>query len=253
MPSAMPYLNGAAVRFMESGLVHTFAQIVDDHGLVVPGDNHASRDGRMRDTNLGLEPTLFPPPSEVAIFGLAQHHGIPTRLLDWTRKPFIGAYFAAQPVAQRRASGSRPLETECPYFSIFAVRRSAAEACETLDPEIHFLTVPSATNSNLHAQDGVFSLVQPLSEPGDAPLPAIDEVLIKHAERIWERDNGRWQSLFPLLVEFRIPVREARVVMHTLRNMGVTAASIYPGLDGVARSIMKERQLCIWQKRGERS
>lgn len=252
MVQLSPTQNAVEQRAAEHHHILKFASMVDRHGYIVPDDSHDLRDRRTKSP--WQDSQFFPPPALMGMFALGQHYGIPTRLLDWTTKPHVAAYFAAQPVARRRAPGKSPPASEVPYFSVFAMNESVVSATGGMDPEIHIMTVPTATNPNLHAQGGVFSLVQPTNlDPH--PLPRLDEVLRGQsdaiAKRIWPV-GYTYDKHFPLLVEFRVPTQEARTVMMLLEKAGVTAATIFPGLAGVAEA-MREERFYQWAPGDERS
>ncbi len=218
-----------------------FAEVVDLHGLLVPGDHPRFRDRRRAAEPMAGLHNPFPPLDVCAMVALAQHHGIPTRMLDWSRKPLVAAYFACSDVAQRRKKDFVPPADE-PPFCVFALRKEAMEATHRggLDPAIFFITVPTATNSYLHAQGGLFTLVQPI-KVDEHPCPALDDVLRRHEATIAALAPGTFTHFFPLLVEFQVPAREARTLLRLLANEGMTAAAVKPALAGCVEALEERR------------
>lgn len=147
------------------------------------------------------------PDQNGAFLNLLQHHGYPTPLLDWTLSPYVAAFFAFRDVPENYEGDIR----------IYMLEQSKLQDISLqslfLDPAF-----PHLSRWEFVALDN----------PRAVPQQAVTTVSnVADIERFILDKSGN------ILWAFDIPARERNEVMKELRQMGITSASMFPGIDGV--------------------
>lgn len=170
---------------------------------------------------------------------LMQHHGAPTRLLDFTKSPHVAAFFALESAAGDAAVYA--LNTPVLWDS--APRGHDALVRDAIDPRVpgnfekYFLNndhpvvwfgEPSEMDRRLVAQSGLFVV------PGEIDKP-LDLVL-----EPYRREDD-------LLVKFVLPIQVRAEAMEALYRMNVTYANLFPDLEGLAKASAYELEV-IWER-----
>ena len=218
--------------------VREFLKLADQVGLPVPGDSHIFRDS-------GDPYALFeawPPLDTLPTLAIAQHHGVPTRLLDVTYDAYTAAFFAVLGPVKAESEQSPDLSIAVWAIDIRVVRLiEGYEASRSV--RIQEVTVPRANNPNLHAQHGMFLIDSDASysqaEGGYVPL---EDVICQEAD-YWQTRPGFWpaghpQSDFVLpIVKIVIPASFSHAIMMRLHREGKTQAHLTPSYDGVVAAL----------------
>lgn len=155
-----------------------------------------------------------------AFLSLVQHHGYPTPILDWTYSPYVAAFFAYRGITNEQASRARKDEKVRVIVFNTAAWTSRFQAVTLLvHPQLH-LTV-----REFIAIDNERMIPQQAA----STVTSIDDI----ETYILSRETGTVKYLQAI----DLPVCERKHVLRELGYMGITAGSLFPGLDGACEQL----------------
>jgi hypothetical protein len=169
---------------------------------------------------------------DLRCLAMMQHHGAPTRLLDFTKSPYVAAFFAMEYCEEEAAVYA--LDT--PRLWACTPRFDKSLTRDAVDPRLDgrfmryfalnrhplvWFGEPSEMDRRLVAQSGL------LVVPG-----MIDRTLDELLEG--------YDSTAPLLEKVILPAGLRAQALHDLYRMNITQATLFPDLEGLARSIAYE-------------
>lgn len=199
-PDAERFKRQIAQRRFEYLQVRAFLDMADELGFDVPGGFMSDRIPWRLDPSESTTESLHPG------YALAQHHGMPTRFLDWTQNPLIAAFFAAENPANMQGE-----------IAVWALHPLGL-----FETEWQEYRVPRSTIGFVHAQAGLFTYHR-----------SADTYFVR---------KGRWPMLEDdcedgFLFQLTLPSSEASELRRLLFAEGISRAHLMPTFDNIKATL----------------
>jgi len=161
-----------------------------------------------------------------------QHHGLPTRLLDWTEGSFIGLYFAIRHIISVKWPSVWVLDP-C-WLNKEATGDDKIYHSDPLSPKAHLDTIAPYLEEKPRAGSLPVAIRPPCVSPR---IRAQQGCFTVHGE---VRDGFTIvfrRSVSPRIVQLRFDHRVVRRLHEDLQSTGVSESLLFPDLDGLARHL----------------
>jgi hypothetical protein len=144
---------------------------------------------------------------DLELLSIAQHHGLPTRLLDWTKNPLIAVYFAVEEAF--KDEDLLKTEFSCIYIHTPKTKANLDSTFNPFEVDSVRRYIPKYWDARIIGQNGLFTVHNKPYEP-------------------WRPDGLR-----KILIHYGIR-KEIKI---TLNRFGINPSTIYPDLDGIAKHV----------------
>jgi hypothetical protein len=163
----------------------------------------------------------FEPKNNWDLLALAQHHGLPTRLLDWTSSALAALWFAVRNSPEKKDNGTE-LENGvvwvlCALVDDFRLDTKHSGPFDNKSRTRIFR--PKAISPRIVAQSGVFTVHRLQKPTGDKKFKFVP----------LERNRNYNDKL----VKFIVPPTAFANIRSELNMLNANAALLFPGLDGL--------------------
>ncbi|MDD5228675.1 MAG: FRG domain-containing protein [Methylococcales bacterium] len=135
------------------------------------------------------------------VMALAQHHGLPTRLLDWTTNPLVALYFSCEAESDEDSA----------VWVVWGFENLSNLPSNPTDIDTIMSMTPVVISPRIQAQAGVFT-----AHPNEKPI----------TEFLTENDH---------VVKIIIPKEQRFRIIMQLDFLGVNRSSLFPDLDGLSQ------------------
>jgi hypothetical protein len=162
----------------------------------------------------------FRPMSDWEWLMLGQHHGLPTRLLDWTKNPLVALYFAC--FGENHLSADGAVYRLSGLEQLLPDKFSRPEFSNPFEIKTDYYIYPPHISPRITAQLSVFTVSKDPTQPFEiSPM---------------DKDMGPNDKIL-------VDASAKENILQQLMDLGIGPATLFPDLDGLCKQIAVETSI----------
>ncbi|MCB2220603.1 MAG: FRG domain-containing protein [Bacteroidetes bacterium] len=178
---------------------------------------------------------------------LMQHHGVPTRLLDWTENILVATFFAVE----------SDLDKDAELWTFLPWKLNEQHGFYGLPSNSKNKTLQFLSHEIFHSNPEKLKEEFGLSETPKAPMAFLPPLLhprisVQQSCFTIHPNPQKGYSITEIitdskfLMRYIIPKELKKTFRRNLNNLGITYRTLFPDLDGLAKSLKDKEDIIAW-------